>query len=224
MNRSLLTASCLALASFAIGAVAQAQTYTTSTSVTYFPMAPESNFGAPTNLSSTTNYTVRTGIDANNFYVDVTATPPAGSDISGLQFSNIYLGGIKLSPGLIFEVTNNRVSTTSAPGTYFSLSGTGFTFNAVPNDISFSLPLSFVENDPLGIGFTKQGPGDQLRVSYSQSFGYSFNGGPTYNSVTRLGAQTIPGAPAPEPSTWAMLGLGVIGAGIVTLRRRQRAA
>ena len=203
-----------------VSATFAAPNYTTSVTVPYDPNAPSftgSNFASASNNSS---YTVRTGEDSNFFYVDVTSTPNVNTNTS-LQFSNIYLGGLTFSPGLIFEVTNDRVSTTTNPSNYYSLAGTGFTYTANLNDISFALPFSFLETDPLGIGFTKVQPGDQIRVSYSQSFGYSLVFGGNFDPVNRLGAQIVPAAAVSEPMSFALLGSGAFGVGL--LRRRKSA-
>lgn len=226
MKSSIFVAALCAGSSVASIAVA-APVYTTSVTVPYDPQAesfgpPDYNYARASNNSS---YTVRTAIDTSNFYVDVTSTPNPNTNTT-LQFANVYVGGINFNTGLIFEVTNNRVSTTDDPGTYYSLAGTGFTFNAVPNDISFALPLSFLETNPLNIaGFNTQSPGNQVRVSYTQAFGYPLVFGGYFDPVNRLGAQIIPASDGavPEPASWALMlaGLGVIG---VTMRRKQRAS
>jgi hypothetical protein len=207
-------------ATFAVlgATAASAVNYDTAVTIGYDANAATSNFGSPGTMNHETAYTVRTGIDSTNFYVDVTATPPDG--VTPDQFANIYIGGANFAKSLIFEVTNNRVSTTDAPGTYYSLTGTGFTYSASTNDISFALPLSFLETDPFGLGFGSIGTGDQVRVSYAQAFGYSFVGGTANFGSARLGEQFIPeAAPAPEPATWAMMlvGFGAVGCG---MRRR----
>ena len=197
--------------------------YTTTTYVGYDPNAATSNFGSPGNVNNETAYTVRTGIDSQFFYVDVTATPTAG--VTPDQFANLYLGGPTISNGLLIEVTNDRATVTGSGNPYTDLAGSGFTYSASLNDISAAIPLTFLENDPLGIGFTKYNAGDLIRVSGSQSFGYSYDGGSVlYDRVNRLGAQIIPAANAtgavPEPASWAMMvgGFGLVGG---ALRRKK---
>ena len=208
--------------------------------VPYSASAPESNFSSPDYASDTTTYTIKTGEDLNYFYVDISAATPE-TDISGLQFANIYIGGPTFS-GLIVETTNDLVYNLNPGGQYksggFSLAGTGFTFSQSTNDISFAMPWSYLETDPSGLGFSKANVGDFIRISYSQSFGYSFVGGSGinsatglpaagypvgYNSVTRLGGQFVPNA-VPEPSSFLLGGLGLAGLGLVVKRRRQAAA
>lgn len=202
---------------------APAPNYTTSVTVPYDPAAP--SFCNPnctsTAASNNSSYTVRTGIDATNFYVDVTSTPNASTDVS-LQFANIYLGGTHVTNNPIIEVTNNRISTTDNPGAYTSLAGTGFTFSSTLNDISFAIPLAYLETNPDNLNYGSYQPGDLIRVSLSQSFGYSLVAGSNFNPTTRLGAQTIPTATAPVPEvvTWAMMVVGIGGVGVAMRRRR----
>lgn len=132
-------AAALAAAAMTLAAHAT-PVYTTSAYVGYNPNAPTSNFSSASNVNNETAYTVRTGADSSNFYVDVTATPPNGATVD--QFSNIYLGGPTFS-GIVIEVTNDRFQNTGSGGPYYSLAGTGFTYTAVLNDISFAIPFSF---------------------------------------------------------------------------------
>lgn len=200
--------------------------YTSSVTVQYDPSAP--TFCGPdcvfASASNNSSYTVKTGIDANYFYVDVQSTPNGNTDTS-LQFANIYLGGSHVTNNLVVEVTNDRASTTDNPSAYTSLEGTGFSYTATLNDISFAMPLAFLENNPYGLNYGSVSAGDLLRVSYSQSFGYSLVAGANFDPVTRLGAQTVPAAAAaavPETGTWAMMipGMGAVG---FAMRRRKAA-
>lgn len=195
--------------------------YTTSVTVPYDPNAGSFNGTGFQSASNNSQYTVRTGEDATNFYVDVTSTPNANTDTS-LQFSNIYIGGPTFTNSLIFEVTNNRVSTTASPGDYHSLAGTGFSYSATTNDISFALPFAFLENNPLGLNYGQVSPGDLVRVSYSQSFGYSLVFGGYFDPVNRLGAQTVPASAVPEPVSLSLLGGGLFAAGLLRRRDQRR--
>lgn len=215
----------LSIAFFALASAAHAApVYSTTTIVPYDPTAPSSNFSSPTLGSNSTAYTVRTGADATNFYVDVTANPVAGvNDVSGLQFANIYVGGSTFS-GLVFQVTSDQVFTYGGSGPYPLLGtvNTGYSHSASTNDISFSIPFAFFESNELNIpGFTASSPGDIIRISGSQSYGYTYVGG--YPNPYRLGGQTIPNA-VPEPGSFALGGLGLLGLGVVAYRRRQVAA
>ena len=106
----------LALLSVAVASQA-APVYTTSMTVPYSSAAPESNFGTPDYASDTTTYTVKTGFDLNFFYVDVSTAATPETDVSNLQFANIYIGGPTFS-GLIVETTNDRVSNLNPGGNY----------------------------------------------------------------------------------------------------------
>lgn len=214
----------LAIASLALCAVST-PVFAHTASVLFDPLAPTSNFDAPTNMSNTTAYDVITSQDDTTLYVDVKVTGDQAAN--ALPFSNIYLGGDTL---VGFEVVNNRAFDPNV-GTYYDLTGTGFSYHVTGSaatgdlDIGFSLPFSFLENDPLGIGFHKLSADEGnnfTRVSYSQSFGYSVAGGQAFYGNDRLGSFTIPAQDAgavPEPASWALMitGFGLVGAG---LRRR----
>jgi hypothetical protein len=225
-----LGAALLGLA--ATTAAHSAVNYTTSVTIGYDPNAATSNFPGvgpgPGTTANETAYTIQTGIDATNFYVDVATTGSSGNDLTSYDFANIYVGGATFNDSLVVEVTNDRYA---FDGVYHSLAGTGFTYSSTGNpaagtaDISFALPLAYLENDPLGLGFAtpKLTVGDQVRVSYAQAYGYSFVGGSANYGADRLGSQIIP-APAPEPAAWALMIVGIGAIGGMTRRSLRRAA
>ncbi len=206
----------------------QAQTYTTAVVIPYNPSAPDSNFSAPAASSNTTTYTVQTGSDATNFYANVSAPVPS-TDISGLQFANIYITSAGHTDGLIFSVGSNGSTSIFDLNSQTQLSMTataasGAAGSVATNNISLSVPFSFLESNPFNNGFAVA-PGDLVRISYSQSFGYTFVGGSgNYPVPTRLGGQLAPAAGVPEPSTWAAMLGGVSLLGFVRRFRRASVA
>ena len=161
--------------------------------------------------------------------MDVATTGPFENDLTSYDFANIYVGGATFNSSLVIELTNDQYYFNG--GGPHSLAGTGFTYASSGNpaagmaDISFALPLAYLENDPLGLGFTtpKLGVGDQIRVSYAQAYGYSFVGGTANYGSNRLGSQIIP-APAPEPAAWALMIVGFGAIGGMARRSTRRAA
>jgi hypothetical protein len=221
-----------AIVALATTTAAHAVVYTTSVTIGYDPNAATSNFPGgspgPGTTANETAYTIRTGIDATNFYVDVATSGNSGNDLTSYDFANIYIGGARFSNSLVVEVTNDRFAYN---GTYYGLAGTGFTYTSTGNpsagtaDISFVLPLAFLENDPHNLGYASPHltVGDQVRVSYAQAYGYSFVGGTANYGPDRLGSQLIP-APAPEPAAWAMMLVGFGAIGGIARRSARRAA
>ena len=206
---------------------AHAVTYTTSTSIAFDPTAPSSNFGAPSKTTNGPSYTVQTGIDSSFFYVDI-ATNSVGD---GNDFSNIYLGGAKFTNNLVIEVTNHRITSTASGTPYYELNGTGYTYSstgtpATGYDISFALPVSFLETNPDSLAYASSPlvAGDQVRVSGSQSYGYTYVGGQSNFGDNRLGSQILPAGAVPEPAAWAMMlvGFGAIGGAVRTSKRSAR--
>ncbi len=213
----------IAILAAALAAASLSAHATGTAHVGYDPAADIGNFGTPGTTNNTTAYDVITSQTASSLSVEVKV---AGADTSqALPFANIYLGG-DTSVGI--EVNNDRAFIPGGDGTYFSLAGTGFTWHTSGSaaggdlEIDFTLPFSFLETDPLGMGFAKLGTAandDFTRVSLSQSFGYSVAGGQANYGTDRLGSFTIPAA-VPEPSSLATMMLGALALGAVARRRK----
>lgn len=76
---------------------------------------------------------------------------------------------------------------------------------------------SFLETDPLGIGFDKVSAADpEVMLRLSQSFGYSVAGGVANFGSDDLGVETLP---VPEASSWMLLGLGCFGLAFASRHR-----
>jgi hypothetical protein len=175
--------------------------------VTYDPNAPESNFGAPTGASDTTAYSIALTSDATNVYVQLTVASP--STFTGATFANLYFDTTAKDPttgsDLGFEVGNSDAFIPGAPGSV-STAGTGISFTETNGNISFTVPWSYFETDPNGLGFTPiSASNNVLRLNLSQSFGYSVAGGGTAYGDTRLGEVTLA---TPEPSSFLLLLVG----------------
>ena len=189
-------------------------------SVAYDPAAPVGNFGTPTNKSNTTSYLIYLTDQGSNYYgflKSATAT--------GLPFANLYFD---LDPqnnngsDLGFEVTNSRAfipgtaGYAAVPGLQFvvSVDGTGIEF-LIPNS-AFTMPIAGLS---YSAGQAFPGNGDSVTLRLSQSFGYSVAGGASYGA-NRLGSVALAGS-VPEPSTWAILMLGLAGLSFASRRGKR---
>ncbi len=141
-----------------------------------------------------------------------------------------YLGGVDFNP---FSFTNGRVTALSS-----ALLPSGSSYFTIPTDQSFWAGVTFdgsttANLNSLGQGLynppTVGGSDDMFFVSDSPGLYASNNpaGGSDYyfggNPVANFGWQfQVASIPAPEPSQFAALGIGILGLGGLILRRRAR--
>ena len=191
------------------------------------PLAPNGNFGTPTN-QSTAGYTINL-LDTNgslfglvsqtggesvgpfaNLYFDLDRTTRSGSDLGfeiGLSGVNAFVPGVAGSVALGSSLFN-VVSTSSGGLTIFEFRLANSVFNSPIAGLNYNSALIF--------------SGDN-RLNLSQSLGYSVAGGQTFYGNDRLGTfSTAVTAVVPEPTTWAMmiLGFGAIGISLRATKRR----
>lgn len=208
----------------------------TITNTPYSPGADTTltTFGAGNELAAQTIYF---GADPNGLGMDIAIqVDPAGEGLDnadaslGLQFANLYFGDPDQGAYLGFEVGNNNafvpatgVNTSSAglgilysdtPGTTYAAGGTG-------SVAEIYIPYSAYESLASTLGQTVE---DSIQLRDVQAFSYAGNNGNPAGS--RFGSVKIPTAVAgaPEPSSWALMLLGVGGAGFMLRRNRRSSA
>jgi len=193
----------------------------------YSASVPDSNFGAPTAATDGAAYTITTSQTATTFTVDVKETG-AGAAATG-DFANLYFGAYgadgKMHSVVGFEVTNHDVFIPGDAGSFPDPYATVVTSGNVANgdaEISFTLPFSVLETDPLGAGYPTATAGTSFYLTLSQTFSYSVQGGTANFGAEDLGKFTIPSA-VPEPAMPALLGLGMLVVGVAARRRAAKA-
>ena len=200
------------------GIAMAASTLSATVTVGYDPSAAVGNFGTPGSSSDNVAYTINLTSDASDVNLVLT---PSGS-VNGLDFVNLYFsttvehgtGG----SGVGFEIGNND---TFVPGVTspVSTAGDGITHTESAGAWDITIPWSYFETDPQGLGFTEiSAENDILRLNLSQSFGYSVVGGSANFGDSRLG-ETSFAATIPDSGS-ALLMLGTTAGGLLALRRR----
>jgi hypothetical protein len=182
------------------------------------------DFGAPTQYSNATSYSIFLATDADFVYGYFKA-----DTVGNGSFANIYFD---IDPAnnngsdLGFEVTNDRAFVPGMAGYSGPLAGLNFAISGDGTGVEFSIANELFTG-PIG-GLTYYGGqdfpsvGDDIVLRLSQSFNYTVAGGASYGP-DRLGRVTL-GAEAgavPEPATWAMMisGFGMVGG---AMRRRAK--
>lgn len=205
----------------------------TPSHVLYSAAAPNSNFGAPTNLSDNSAYDIYLRADSHYLYAALVQTGPAVND--SLVFANLYFrlyyGGAGSYSSIGFETTNDKAfypnTGASAYDTAANLLQTFVVTGSVadPDVIEVAIDLSVFTHNALGVtGFTGVPDGqtaDGIVMTLSQSFGYSVAGGTANYGANALGVVSLAANEVPEPGSIALVGLAFAGAAGAMRRRRQ---
>lgn len=175
-----------------------------SATVTYNALAPTSTFDAPTNLeTNAAAYDLYFSSDADNVYgfLQTTGTGTSAGDFANLYFDIDSTNGY--GSDIMFEITNHKLVVL---GNSYIVPMSSFASAGV---IEFSIAKSIFQT----VNAQAPAPNADSRVTLrmSQSFGYSVAGAG--------GDQGLGVAAVPEPTTWAMMILGLGAAGAM-LRRR----
>lgn len=195
--------------------------YGNPTATVFFnPAAPTGNFGMPTNENHNVGYRIylngshgyvygllqangpTNGLDFANLYFNVDLTNQFGSDLGfHITAKDAFIpaaGGFSATPDIEVAVVGGAIEF-AIPIKYFTAKLPGLDYTADP--LGYDLPVI----------------GDKVQLSLSQSFGYSVAGGVENYGSDRLGEVSL----TPEPSTWAMMLMGFLGAGVAIRSRRR---
>lgn len=193
-------------------------------SVGYDPTAPNGQFGNPGNANEVVAYDIYFRADGEYVYgLLETRADLGGAYNPGLSGTNLYFSTVGVANSNIgFEFQNDRAFRPGLPGYYNDLAAAGIVMgtvaDATSNVFEFAIPQSYLFTDPQNTGMATSQPGQDFRMTLSQSYGYAVAGGQANYGNDRLGRVTL-SAPVPEPASIAALGLG----GLALLRRRRAA-
>lgn len=214
---------CAVLAALAVPLVSYADTVTIAAD----PNAPTSNFQNPGN-TATVGYTINTSGNGTSVIVAVSTTDLAHA----LPFANLYFEtdayDTTQGSNLGFEASATGVTDAFIPSTgardYNTTAANGFssveTIQNGVETITVTLPDSYFETDPDGLGFPLTTDG-AVSLHLSQSFSYSVVGGSTYYprpdelGLADVGASSV----TPEPPSAQYMVLAMLCAALAYGRK-----